>query len=81
MAGLAERVGELRRLVRTDPDPRVSRRAQAVLMLALGATAVGVARWFRTAPHRIRAWRGRFLEGGRDRLLAQLPRLAATCPV
>ena len=27
-----------------------------------------VARWFRTAPHRVRAWRAWFLESGRDRL-------------
>jgi transposase len=68
MAGLDERVDELRRLVRTDPDPRVRRRAQAVLMLAQGASVVGAARWFRTAPHRVRAWRAWFLAGGRDRL-------------
>ena len=68
MAGLAERVDELRRLVRTDPDPRVRRRAQAVLMLAQGASVVGAARWFRTAPHRVRAWRAWFLAGGRGRL-------------
>jgi hypothetical protein len=54
MAGLAERVDELRRLVRTDTDPRVRRRAQAVLMLAQGASVLGTARWFRTAPHRVR---------------------------
>jgi transposase len=68
MAGLDERVNELRRLVRTDPDPRVRRRAQAVLMLAQGASVLGTARWFRTAPHRVRAWRGWFLGGGRARL-------------
>jgi len=73
MARLDERVDELRRLVRTDPDPRVCRRAQALLMLAQGASVVGVARWFRTAPHRVRAWRGWFLEGGRDQL-ADAPR-------
>jgi transposase len=68
MAGLAERVDELRRLAKTDPDPRARRCAQAVLMLAQGASVVGVARWFRTAPHRVRAWRAWFLEGGRGRL-------------
>jgi transposase len=73
MAGLAERVDELRRLVKTAPDRRACRRAQAVLMLAQGAPVVGVARWFRTAPHRVRAWRAWFLEGGRDRL-ADAPR-------
>jgi transposase len=68
MAELADRVDEVRRLVKTDPDPRVRRRAQAVLMLAQGESVLGVARWFRTAPHCVRAWRGWFLDGGRDRL-------------
>jgi transposase len=68
MAGLAERIDELRRLVRTDPDPRGRRRAQATLMLAQGESVLGTARGFRTAPHRVRAWRGWSLAGGRDRL-------------
>lgn len=68
MLALEERVSDLRHLVKTDPDPRVRRRAQALLMLAQGASVLGVARWFRTAPHRVRAWRTWFLEGGRDRL-------------
>ena len=68
MTHLAETVSELRRLVKTDPDPRVRHRAQALLMLAQGASVLGVARWFRTAPHRVRTWRTWFLEGGRDRL-------------
>jgi transposase len=68
MLALQERADDLRRLVKTDPDPRVRRRAQALFMLAEGASVLEVARWFRTAPHRVRAWRGWFLEGGRDRL-------------
>jgi transposase len=68
MLVLEERAGELRHLVKTDPDPRVRHRAQALLMLAQGASVLGVARWFRTAPHRVRAWRAWFLDGGRDRL-------------
>lgn len=68
MPALEERVDELRHLVKTDPDPRVRRRAQAVMMLAQGESVVGVARWFRTAPHRVRTWRAWFLDGGRDRL-------------
>src|SRR5436190_19476638 len=68
MPALEERVDELRHLVKTDADPRVRHRAQAVMMLAEGASVVGVARWFRTAPHRVRTWRQWFLEGGRDRL-------------
>ena len=71
--GLAEHVGDLRRLMKTDPDPRVRRRAQAVLLVAQGESVLGVARLFRTAPHRIRAWRDRYLERGRAGL-ADAPR-------
>ena len=67
MLALQGRADELRRLVKTDPDPRVRRRAQALLMLAEGASVLEVARWFRTAAHRVRTWRGWFLAGGRDR--------------
>lgn len=68
MTPVAEAASELRRLVETDPDPRVRHRAQAVPMLAQGASVRGGARWFRTAPHRVRAWRTWFRDGGRDRL-------------
>src|SRR5919199_4940893 len=68
MLALKERADELRHLAKTDSDPRVRRRAQALFMLAEGASGRDVARWFRTAPHRVRAWRGWFLKGGRDRL-------------
>jgi transposase len=68
MATVEEKVSELRHLVKTDPDPRVRHRAQALLMLAQGASVLGVARWFRTAPQRVRVWRRWFLDGGRDRL-------------
>ena len=46
MVALEERVSGLRHLVKTDPDPRVHHRAQALLMLAQGAFVLGVARWF-----------------------------------
>jgi transposase len=65
---LAAQGDALRHLVKTDPDPRVRRRAQALLLLAQGESVLGVARWFRTAPHRVRVWRRWFLDGGRDRL-------------
>jgi transposase len=68
MTTLADNMTELRHLVKTDPDPRVRHRAQGLLMLAQGASVLSVARWFRTAPHRVRVWRTWFLEGGRDRL-------------
>ena len=58
----------LRQLTRTDPDPRVRRRAHALLLLTQDYSVVAVARLFATAPHRVRAWRSRFLAGGRQGL-------------
>jgi transposase len=52
-------------LMRHDPDPRVRRRAHALLLVAEGRSLGHVARLFHTAPHRIRAWRKRFLARGR----------------
>ncbi len=63
----------LRRLTRIDPDPRVRRRAHALLLLAEGHAVAAVARRFATAPHRVRAWRARFLAKGRQGL-ADKPR-------
>ena len=63
----------LRQLTRTDPDPRVRRRAHALLLLTEGHAVVAVARLFETAPHRVRPWRSRFLASGRDGL-ADAPR-------
>jgi transposase len=68
MLALEQRADELRHVVKTDPDPRVRHRAQALVLLVQGMSVLGVARWFRTAPHRVRAWRAWFLEGGRNRL-------------
>jgi hypothetical protein len=45
MLALKERADELRRLVKTDPDPRVRRRAQALFMLTEGASVLEVSRW------------------------------------
>jgi transposase len=58
----------LRHLTRTDSDPRVRRRAHALLLLSEDRSVVAVARLFETAPHRVRAWRTRFLAGGRQGL-------------
>ena len=58
----------LRHLSRTDPDPRVRRRAHALLLLTEGHAVVAVARLFTTAPHRVRSWRSRFLASGRHGL-------------
>jgi transposase len=66
---LAEHRKVLRRLVKTDPDPRVRRRAQALLQVAQGDAVVRVAKTFGTAAHRVRAWRNRYLERGREGLV------------
>jgi transposase len=73
MLALGERAGELRHLIKTDPDPRVRQRAQLVLLLAEGESVLGVARLFRTTPHRVRFWRHRYLARGRAGL-ADAPR-------
>lgn len=56
---------ELRRLTKTDPDPRVRRRAQALLLVEQGQTLASVARLVGTAAHRIRIWQTRFATEGR----------------
>jgi transposase len=68
-----DRVDELRRVVRTDADPRVRRRAQMVLLLSEGETVSAVARLFRAARHRVRRWRDAWMARGRDGL-ADAPR-------
>ena len=70
---LAQYADVLRSLTRTDPDPRVRRRAHALLLVAEGHPGAAVARLFETGPNRVRAWRARFLAGGR-RGLADEPR-------
>ena len=56
-----------RQLTRTGPDPRV-RRAHALLLLTQDHSVAAVARLFAMAPHRVRAWRARFLASGRHGL-------------
>ena len=58
----------LHHLTRTDPDPRVRRRAHALLLLTQDYSVAAVARLFATAPHRVRVWRARFLADGRQGL-------------
>ena len=67
-SALAPRPDDLRHLARTDPDPRVRRRAHALLLVADGYPVAAVARLFGTGPNRIRARRTRFLAGGRGGL-------------
>ncbi len=66
---LEARAQELRHLVKTDSDPRVRQRAQALLLVAEGQAVVEVARLLHTAAHCIRAWRTRFLAEGRAGLV------------
>ena len=67
-------------VTRTDPDPRVRRRAHALLLLSRGQSVMAVARLFETAPHRVRAWRSRFLIGGRQGLAGYLPGMTIVLP-
>jgi transposase len=59
----------LARLVARDPNPRVRRRAHALLLVAEGQPLSRVARLFHTAPHRIRIWRAQFQTRGRAGLV------------
>ncbi len=59
---------QLRHLTKTDADPRVRRRAQAVLLASEGHPLAEVARLFHTAAQRVRVWRERFAQEGRDGL-------------
>lgn len=69
VGSLAGHRDALRRLVKTDPDPRVRRRAQALLLVAQGGAVLRVAASIGTAAHRIRTWRDRYLERGREGLV------------
>lgn len=60
---------QLRHLTKTDADPRVRRRAQAVLVASEGRPLAEVARLFHTAAHRVRVWGERFESEGRDGLV------------
>ncbi len=64
-----EHCTQLRHLTKTDPDPRVRRRAQALLVVADGETLAGAARLFHTSAYRIRVWQSRFAAEGRDGLV------------
>ncbi len=49
---------------RSNPDPRVRQRAQAVLLLVDGHSISEVARMWQTSRHCVQAWRDRFLING-----------------
>jgi len=58
----------LRRLTRTDPDPRVRHRADGLLLVAGGMTLTMAAQVFGCARNSLRTWGTRFLADGRDGL-------------
>lgn len=64
---------ELRRLTRTDPDPRVRHRADALLLVAHGQSIDEAAHAMGCCAKRIGVWRRRFLDEGRAGL-ADRPR-------
>ncbi len=70
---LAPHTATLVTLTRTDPDPRVRHRADALVLVADGLTLTAAAVLLHTSACRIRAWRDRFLVEGRDGL-ADRPR-------
>lgn len=67
----------LRGLLKTDPDPRVRRRAQAVLLVEEGHPVAEVARLVHTGASCVRRWRTRFHAAGRTGL-ADRPRVGRT---
>lgn len=73
MLDLAGHAAERRRVTRTDPDPRVRHRADALLLLAGGRSMEEVAQGMGRGAKRIRVWRRRFLAEGRTGL-ADRPR-------
>lgn len=58
----------LRRLTRTDSDPRVRHRADGLLLLAGGLSMTQAARVLGCSRNSLRTWRTRFLAEGRDGL-------------
>lgn len=73
MHELTAHVDALHRLTRTDPDPRVRHRADALLLLAHGRSVAEAAQSLGCCTKRIRVWRRRFLAEGRTGL-ADRPR-------
>lgn len=66
---LTPHAATLRRLTRTDPDPRVRHRAGGLLLVAGGRSLTQAARTFGCARNSLRAWGARFLAEGRDGLV------------
>ncbi len=68
-SSLVAQVDTLRHLMRTAPNPRVRRRAHALVLIGEGRSVARAARVFLTAPVRVRSWRQRFLEQGSEGLV------------
>jgi transposase len=64
-----EREAALHRLTKTDPDPRVRRRAQALLLVEDGQSQASAARLLHTSAYRVHIWRERFATAGRAGLV------------
>src|SRR5215472_10906252 len=61
----------LHRLTKTDPDPRVRRRAQALLLVEEGHSQASAARLLHTSAYRVHIWQERFATAGRAGLVDQ----------
>jgi transposase len=59
----------LRRLIKTDPDPRVRQRAQAVVLVEQEHSLASVGRLLEMKPDRVRIWQRREAAQGRAGLL------------
>ena len=64
-----DRRAMLRHLTKTDPDPRVRRRAQALLLVAEGQSQASAARLLQTSAYRVHVWQERFAVEGRAGLV------------
>ena len=73
MHDLSDHIETLRHLTRTDPDPRVRHRADALLLVAQGSRVEAAAHALGCSAKRVRAWCERFVTEGRDGL-ADRPR-------
>ena len=64
-----ERDAELHHVIKTDPDPRVRRRAQALLWVAEGHSQASAAHLLQTSAYRVHVWQQRFEADGRAGLV------------
>lgn len=64
-----QRRADLHHLTKTDPDPRVRRRAQALLLVEEGHSQASAARLLHTSAYRVHVWQERFAGEGRAGLV------------